>query len=75
VIGGDAVHVFGRGADATKKVAASDNEADLHIPLGHLGDLGRQAVQTLLIDTKTSTAGENLAAQLEQDSTVLRHVD
>jgi hypothetical protein len=62
MIGRHAVHIASRGADAAEEVAATDDQADLDAGSRDFGHFGGQPMETLLVNTKTVSTGENFAA-------------
>src|SRR5712692_4620816 len=71
VTGGAVESAFARG-QATKDVAAPDDERDLHAHLVHALDLARDRLHHREIDAVVARSTKRLAAQLEQYAGVLR---
>jgi hypothetical protein len=59
------VHVPSRRAYPPEKIAPANHKSNLHPAPRHFRYFGRQPVETLLVDTKTVSTGQNLAAQLQ----------
>ena len=70
VVGRDAVHVDGLLRDATKEVAAADDDADLAAERVNGGNLSSHFVNKDGVDAETAACGQCFARDLEEDSFV-----
>jgi len=62
VIGRHTVHITGRGADAAEEVAAAYDQTNLDAGSRNFRHFGGQPMETLLVNTKTVSTGQNFAA-------------
>ena len=58
--------------DAAEEVAAADHDGDLDAQAMHLGDFGRDFVDTRVVDAKTLSGGQRLTGDFQQNAFVNR---
>ena len=72
VIGGDAVHLLGLLGHAAEEVSAAHHDGDLDAQAVHIGELGRDLVHALIVDTKALAGGQSLAGNFQKNAFVNR---